>query len=121
MSGKRSRDKGSRGELEAFAALGEMLGVMLERNLQQSRQGGSDCVKLKGFSVEVKRQERLARQTWWRQAVKQADIELAEPMVLYRKNRKPWMALICKADRDYREATLEEAASHIREKWLCWP
>jgi len=121
MSGTASRRKGQAGEREALRLLGLELGQVLTRNLQQTREGGADCLVVKGFAIEIKRQERLSRPSWWRQAVEQAEREGAEPMVLYRRSREPWSALIHTRNGEYREGTLEEAASVIREKWLRWP
>ena len=115
------RNKGQRGEREVLRLLGDELGQALQRNLQQTREGGADCICIKGFAVEVKRQERLSRPAWWRQAVEQAARVGAEPMLLYRRSREPWQAFIHTRDGGYREGTLLDAASAIREKWACWP
>jgi Holliday junction resolvase len=116
-----SRNKGSRAEREVLKLLGEELGTILTRNLQQTREGGADCLEVKGFAIEVKRQERLSRPTWWTQTVEQAQRVGAEPMLLYRRNREPWQAFIHTTDGQYREGTLQDAACAIREKWLRWP
>lgn len=121
MSGRRSRTKGAAGEREAFRALGDELGESLVRNLDQTRSGGADCICVRGYAIEVKRQERLSRPSWWRQAVAQAQALGVEPMVLYRQSRKPWRALIHTRDGQYREGSLIEAAGVIREKWAWWP
>ncbi len=42
-------------------------------------------------------------------------------MLLYRRNREKWQAFIHTRDGQYREGTLQDAASAIREKWLYWP
>ena len=42
-------------------------------------------------------------------------------MLLYRRSREPWQAFIHVGDGKYREGTLQDAASAIREKWLAWP
>lgn len=118
---KFSRDKGARAEREVLKILGDELGLSLERNLEQTREGGADCVKVKGFAIEVKRREALSRPTWWRQACDQAERLGVEPMVLYRRNRESWRALIHKGDGNYREGTLMDAIWVIREKWLRWP
>lgn len=119
--GKESRDKGARAEREILKLLADELGVMLTRNLQQTREGGADCIQLKGFAVEVKRQERMSRPKWWMQACEQAHRVGAEPILFYRRNREPWHALIHTMDGEYREGTFLDAVSHIREKWLRWP
>lgn len=120
MSAK-SRNKGARGEREVLKLLGEELGVVLERNLVQTRDGGADCLCVRGFAIEVKRVEKLSRPTWWRQACEQAKRLGLEPMLLYRQNMGRWHAFIHTRDGEYREGFLMDAADHIREKWLRWP
>lgn len=119
--GRMSRAKGARAELEVLRLLGEELGEALTRNLDQTREGGADCIAVKGFAIEVKRQERLSRPTWWRQACEQAQRLGVEPMLLYRRSREPWRALIHTRDGQWREGSLIEAAGAIREKWAGWP
>jgi hypothetical protein len=122
MSGARSRNKGQVGERELCKLLSDELGVLVTRNVDQARKGGADCLELQGFTVEIKRQERLARPTWWAQAVRQAEAHgTGEPIVFYRRSREPWQALIRTVDGGYREATWEQAVFHVREKWACWP
>lgn len=116
-----SRRKGADAEREVLKLLGAELGEVLARNLSQTREGGADCLCVKGFAIEIKRQERLSRPTWWAQACQQANSVGAEPMLLYRRSREPWRALIHTLDGQWREGTLEDAASAIREKWLRWP
>jgi hypothetical protein len=44
------------------------------------------------ISIEVKRREKLAVESWWEQAMRQADSgEL--PVLVYRANREPWTVL----------------------------
>ena len=117
----KSRNKGAAAEREVLRLLGDELGLMLTRNLTQTREGGADCLGIKGFAVEVKRQERLSRPAWWRQACEQAQRVGAEPLLLYRRNREQWQAFIHTMDGKYREGTLMDAANAIREKWLAWP
>lgn len=117
MSGRRSRNKGARGEREFLALLGEQLGEMLTRNLQQTREGGADCLCVKGWAIEVKRCEALSRPAWWRQAVKQAERLGVEPMLAYRRNREPWTVWVV----PHANMTIKQAAGVIREKLLGWP
>jgi Holliday junction resolvase len=119
--GVMQRRKGAAAEREALLLLSEELGTELRRNLQQTREGGADCLMVKGFAIEIKRQEQLRRPSWWRQAVTQAEQVGAEPMLLYRRNREPWQAWIHTTCGEYREGSLIDAASAIREKWLRWP
>jgi hypothetical protein len=114
--GRTSREKGRRAEIELHKLLSEELGFVVRRNVDQARVGGADCVELKGFSPECKRQERLCLPAWWRQAVKQGRDAQAEPIVWYRQSRQPWRALICTADGGYRIAEWEESVMYVREK-----
>lgn len=119
--GRMSREKGRKGEIELCKLLSAELGVTLQRNRDQAANGGADCLQLRGFAIECKRTERLARPTWWAQATEQGQKATAEPLVFYRRSREPWQALIRTADGGYRDATFEQAVYHIREKWSCWP
>ncbi len=112
-----SRNKGAAAERELLKLLGEELGHVLQRNITQTRGGGADCLEVKGFAIEIKRQERMSRPAWWRQACEQAERVNAEPMLFYRRNREPWRAYIHTIDGKYREGTLIDAACAIREKW----
>ena len=53
------RRKGQTGERELFALLSSGLGFVVQRTLNQSRQGGADGMDIPGWAVEVKRQEAL--------------------------------------------------------------
>jgi len=115
------RRKGAAAEREALRLLGDELGQSLTRNLQQTREGGADCLAVRGWAIEIKRQEALSRPAWWRQACEQAARIGAEPMLLYRRNREAWTAWIHTRDGKWREGTLVDAAGAIREKWAAWP
>lgn len=63
---------------------------IIQRNQNQSAVGGSDLSNTFGLSIEVKRQESLSVNTWWKQCTKSAE-ELNEvPVLLYRQNGKKW-------------------------------
>jgi hypothetical protein len=66
------RRKGASGERELFGLLRDELGVVVERNLSQTRGGGADSLSIDGLAIEVKRQEKPFSDAWWRQAVEQA-------------------------------------------------
>ena len=92
-----SRDKGKRGEREFLNLLGAALGKDLERNLNQSDNGGCDCVSLLpgyNLAIEIKRCEKLEVDKWWRQAVEQAAKLHAMPVLAYRQSRHPWKIMI---------------------------
>lgn len=115
------RRKGAAAEREVLRLLGDELGQSLQRNITQTRGGGADCLEVHGWAIEVKRQEKLSRPAWWRQACEQAERARAEPMLLYRRSREAWSAWIHTRDGQYREGTLLDAACAIREKWARWP
>ena len=110
--GKMQRNKGANGEREVLAMLSERLGIPLERNLSQTRNGGADCVQLGRIRLEVKRQERLNITAWWKQAEEQAgyvsipngiDTYMERglnliPVLAYRQSRKPWTFILDAAD-----------------------
>lgn len=85
-----SRDKGKRGELEA-AHLLRKYGYDARRGQQFSGiNGDADVVGLPGIHIEVKRVEKLNINDAVDQSCRDASIgEL--PIVLHRKNRKPWL------------------------------
>ena len=119
--GRMSRTKGAAAERELCKLLSEELGVTVRPIVDQARAGGADCLELKGFAIECKRVETLRRPTWWAQAVEQGQKVGSEPIVFYRRSREPWQALLRTVDGGFREATWEQAITHVREKWSCWP
>jgi hypothetical protein len=62
----------------------------VQRNQQQSAVGGNDLTNCFGLSIEVKRQEQLSVNTWWKQCVLAAERNSELPVLMYRQNRKPW-------------------------------
>lgn len=115
------RRKGARAELEFLRLLGDELGQELQRNLQQTRGGGADCLCVRGWAIEVKRQEALSRPAWWRQACEQARAHGAEPMLAYRRSREAWRVWVHTVGGKWRETDVIGAAGAIREKWAAWP
>jgi len=102
-----SRAKGANGEREFAKLIDAMLGVRLERNLQQTRDGGHDlhavelttgpAVVLSKFAIEVKRwagiSAAMVRPMWW-QAVEQAHAVQKIPLLAYRGDRGPWRIVL---------------------------
>lgn len=88
-----SRTKGAAAEREVFALISDALGIRVERNLTQTRDGGYDTV-VAGWAIEVKRQEILHLPDWWRQCCEQARNAHFKPMLIYRRSRQPWMARV---------------------------
>lgn len=62
----------------------------VQRNQNQSAVGGNDLTNCMGLSIEVKRQEALSVNTWWKQCVAAAVRNNEMPVLMYRQNRKPW-------------------------------
>ena len=89
--------KGKRGEREA-AALLKSFGFEARRGKQYS--GGDDSPdvvhSIPGVHIEVKRTETLSLYTAFAQAV--ADAGKKTPIILHRRNGKPWLAVIAATD-----------------------
>lgn len=94
MSGRRSRNKGARGERDAAQALSEVLSVPARRGQQYSGVEDKDVVLgIPGIHVEVKRTEKLSLYPAMEQAARDAaDDEV--PLVLHRRNNKPWLVVL---------------------------
>lgn len=92
--GGMSRQKGKRGEREAAAELGDLLGVTARRGVQY--QGGPDSpdVVLEGVPVHVecKRVESLALYPAVEQAA--ADAGGKVPVVWHRRNNRPSVVIV---------------------------
>jgi hypothetical protein len=102
---KMQRDKGARSERELFGLLSEQLGIVVQRNLVQTRDSGADSLSIPGFSIEVKRQEIPFRQAWWDQVNAtrhQNGLHPGRggviPVLFYRQSRHPWTAVFDLAD-----------------------
>lgn len=80
--GAMSRRKGQTGEREVCRILNEWLGLDVSRNLEQTRNGGSD-ISIVGWEIEVKRAKSYSR-SWWQQAVTQAEKTGEKPLLVYR-------------------------------------
>ncbi len=92
------RNKGASGERELFAALSELLGFAVRRNIGQARAGGADGLDVPGWAIECKRCETLAIAAWWQQACRQAEAMNRKPMLFYRQSRRPWLAVVDAAE-----------------------
>lgn len=90
---KAQRTKGATGEREICDLIFENLGIEVHRNLQQTRDGGAD-IKLKPYSIEVKRRAAIGNiYDWMNQA--SAGCDMAErPIVVCRADRKQWLAVM---------------------------
>lgn len=108
--GRMSKAKGKRGEREAAAELGELLGVQARRGVQY--QGGPDSpdVVLEGVAihVEAKRTEKLALWPAIDQAVSDAP-DGSVPVVWHRPNRRESVVIVRTCDLVRLAAAVAEA------------
>ena len=92
--GKRSRDKGERGEREAAAEIRRLFRVAARRGCQY--RGGPDApdirTAIENVHFEVKRREAFRLYPSLAQAVGDAGEDV--PVVLHRPNHKPWVAVV---------------------------
>lgn len=97
MAGRKSRQKGKRGELEAAAELRRILGCRARRGRQFSGSADSPDVvtDISGLHFEVKRTESLNLYEALRQA--RRDGGGSYPVVLHKRNRHKWVA-VCELD-----------------------
>lgn len=92
--GRKSKEKGKRGEREAAKAIEDFLGIGARRGVQYTGSADSPDVEiaLPNIHVEVKRTETLSLYP----AVEQATQDGGEkiPLVLHRRNHKDWLAIV---------------------------
>lgn len=101
------RTKGQTGEREVADALNLRLYVLfkkygwkipavppIQRNQNQSAVGGSDLTNKMNLAIEVKRQEQLSVNTWWKQCVASAERSGQVPILIYRQNRQAWRVVM---------------------------
>lgn len=121
--GMRSRRKGKVGEREVFGLLSDLLGFVVKRNIN-ARRGDCDSLELPGWACESKRCEAWT-EAYWTQALEQAERAERRPVLFFRGNRKPWVAMLDLADvsrfhvapgRFRVEMTLEAFAAIARER-----
>ncbi len=87
---KSQRTKGAQGEREFCALLSEELGINVQRQLGQARDGGCDTwlqVADKPMAVEIKRHEKASVLSWLRQ-VRQVEADMH--VVAWRPSRESW-------------------------------
>ena len=95
-SGKRSREKGKRGEREIAGILREHGYAEARRGVQYSgRTGAADVIGLPGWHIEVKRVEHFNLISAAAQA--QRDARDGERWVIFhRPSRRPWISVLSK-------------------------
>lgn len=108
MSKINIRTKGANGEREVATLMNAIIEHVLheeglplppkpviQRNQNQSAVGGSDLTNPFGYAIEVKRQEALSLNTWWKQSVTAANEFGGTPVVIYRQNgKRSWNVLL---------------------------
>ena len=65
-----------------------------QRNQNQSAVGGSDLSCPYPLEIEIKRQEALSINTWWKQTVASAARTDGIPILMFRQNRKKWRIMM---------------------------
>jgi hypothetical protein len=111
-----SRRKGKAGELEASHFLSALFGLPCRRGQQYA--GGPyspDVVGIDGLHIEVKRTERLSLYKAIEQAKHDAGPDEV-PMVLHRRNRKPWLAIFEADDLISLTANILHLAKNLNNK-----
>jgi hypothetical protein len=95
--GRSERDKGRRGEREV-AMIYEAVALEV-RGLEGSGDHLIVCGEGSGFVLhsECKRQEQARPWLWWEQASNEAPPETI-PVVHFRRNRSPWLAMLAATD-----------------------
>ncbi len=101
------RAKGANGEREVADDLNLIINMQLttaglnrsakpviQRNQNQSAVGGSDLTNPFNLCMEIKRQEALSVNTWWKQCETAAKEFGGEPILIFKQNRKPWRVVM---------------------------
>lgn len=103
------RTKGAEGERQVCKMLNPIVGQvrvelglpqlatideLFQRNQNQSAVGGSDLTNPMGLDIEVKRQEQLSINPWWKQTVEAAARSKGIPILIYKQNHKPWKIMM---------------------------
>lgn len=110
MAGINIRQKGANGEREVATAMNSIVMLVMtqlgfpaekileaansiQRNQNQSAVGGSDLSNTFGMGIEVKRQETLSINTWWKQCTESAKRNSEWPVLIYRQNHGKWQVM----------------------------
>lgn len=67
---------------------------LFQRNQNQSAVGGADLSNPMGLEIEIKRQEALSVNGWWKQCKASAERTGGVPVLIFRQNRKPWRVVL---------------------------
>lgn len=103
------RQKGQEGEREIARMLNAIVATvrkeqmlprldtrdeLFQRNQNQSAVGGADLSNPLHLEIEVKRQEQLSINTWWKQCTESAARTGGVPILIFRQNRKAWRVML---------------------------
>lgn len=99
MSGRSAQAKGRRAEIELSMFLREK-GYITAAPGKPLNYGREPDVKgIKGLHIECKRHEKLEVNKWYEQAARDAEkMKDGKPVVMFRQNRKQWMAVLSLSD-----------------------
>lgn len=67
---------------------------VIQRNQNQTAVGGSDLSNPFGYALEIKRQEALSLNTWWKQCMVASKEFGGTPVVIFRQNKQKWRVLM---------------------------
>ena len=107
--GANPRTKGASGEREVADMLNDIVDLVrvekglpvlekrdrpFQRNQNQSAVGGDDLTNPYRLSIEVKRQEALSVNTWWKQCLESCARFDNIPILIFKQNRKKWRIIM---------------------------
>lgn len=92
------RQKGQNFERKMAKKFNSSFGLTVERNLQQSINGGDDLLGVPFFSVELKKHNTKSIGTWWRQCEESAKRQDKMPVLIYELPRKQPVIVMRKTD-----------------------
>lgn len=93
ISKKHRKTKGQNGEREVQEILRAHGFHECRRNFASGGQGGNDLIGVPGYGIEIKFQETTKPWEWYEQC-KEAASPTETPLVVFRRSRSPWMALL---------------------------
>ena len=67
---------------------------LFQRNQNQSAVGGSDLASQLPLEIEIKRQEALSVNSWWKQCLASANRTGGIPILMFRQNNKKWRIIM---------------------------
>lgn len=129
MSGKMAKNKGANAEREVAKILQPIIDEVYEsvglesptmkRNLEQTRGGGYDLVGIDWMALEIKRQENLSIESWWKQTIKQT-LPGQVPVLMYRQNNKKWRVVMLGAIRSSKTSAVSMRVEISLNDFLRW-